>query len=159
MQVAQLADLEAAAPFMDAHALKGAVARLVFVDGLLAPELCAAEGLPEGVFVGSAAHAPDNLASQHMVRRWQACEHAAGRARGPPHGCRACTVHSAPIFADVLHVRTMQGRQARVRGTPFALVNGATARDAACVEIPAGVQLEGPVHVLYISTGAHMRCS
>jgi hypothetical protein len=48
----------------------------------------------------------------------------------------------------------LQGRQARVRGTPFALINGATARDVACVAVHAGVQLEAPVHVLYISTGA-----
>ena len=69
MQVAETADVEAATPFVDAHVLKGAAARLVFVDGILVPELCMADGLPEGVYVGSASHAPDDLASQHLVRR------------------------------------------------------------------------------------------
>ena len=48
----------------------------------------------------------------------------------------------------------LQGRQARVRGPPFALINGATAHDVACIAVPAGVHLDAPVHVLYISTGA-----
>jgi hypothetical protein len=72
LQVAQAADLEAAAPFVEAHALKGAAARLVFVDGILAPQLCHAQGLPEGAYVGSAAHAPDDFALQHLVRYTQA---------------------------------------------------------------------------------------
>ena len=71
--MAEAADLEAAAPFVDAHALKGAAARLVIVDGLLAPQLCHTQGLPEGAYVGSAAHAPDDFALQHLVRA--ACMH------------------------------------------------------------------------------------
>ena len=47
-----------------------------------------------------------------------------------------------------------QGRQGRVRGTPFALINGATAIDAVVLDVPSGVALEGAVHVLYVSTGA-----
>ena len=47
----------------------------------------------------------------------------------------------------------MQGRQARVRGTPFGLINGATAVDAVVLDVPAGVEVDGAVHVLYISTG------
>ena len=45
-----------------------------------------------------------------------------------------------------------QGRQARERGSPFALLNGAVARDVACLLLREGVELKGPVHVLYLST-------
>ncbi len=48
---------------------------------------------------------------------------------------------------------SVQGRQARVRGTPFGLINGATAVDAVVLDVPAGVEVDGAVHVLYISTG------
>lgn len=82
MQVAETADVESATPFVEAHVLKGAAARLVFVDGILVPELCAADGLPEGAYVGSASHAPDDLASQHLVRRSHACKLVACRGRG-----------------------------------------------------------------------------
>lgn len=47
-----------------------------------------------------------------------------------------------------------QGRQARERGSPFALLNGAVARDVACLLLREGVELQGPVHVLYLSTCA-----
>ena len=47
-----------------------------------------------------------------------------------------------------------QGQQARERGSPFALLNGATARDVACLLLPEGAKLPAPVHVLYLSTGA-----
>lgn len=47
----------------------------------------------------------------------------------------------------------MQGSQARTRGSPFALVNGATAQDVLCVYVPDGVILDKPIHVVYIPTG------
>ena len=78
---------------------------------------------------------------------------------GAARGCQVYIVHASPPLSNCCTCGSVQGRQARVRGTPFALMNGATARDAACVEVPAGVHLEGPVHVLYISTGALMRAS
>ena len=57
-------------------------------------------------------------------------------------------VHRAGVHCMV------QGRHARMRGTPFGLINGATAVDAAVLDVPAGVALEGAVHILYINTGA-----
>ena len=33
-------------------------------------------------------------------------------------------------------------------------MNGATAQDVLCVYVPEGVALEGPIHVVYIPTGA-----
>ena len=50
----------------------------------------------------------------------------------------------------------MQGQQARTRGSPFAILNGATAQDVLCVYVPDGVQLEKPIHVVFIPTGTTM---
>ena len=47
----------------------------------------------------------------------------------------------------------VQGKQARLRGSPFALINGATAEDVLCIDVPEGVSVEGPIHVLYITSG------
>lgn len=47
----------------------------------------------------------------------------------------------------------MQDQQARKRGGPFALVNGATAREVLCLAVPAGLSVDVPVHILHISTG------
>jgi Fe-S cluster assembly protein SufD len=46
-----------------------------------------------------------------------------------------------------------QGAQSRGRGGPFATLNGATARDAVVVHIPAGTALPAPIHVLYLASG------
>ncbi|KAK9797425.1 hypothetical protein WJX73_000714 [Symbiochloris irregularis] len=46
------------------------------------------------------------------------------------------------------------GQQARVRGGPFALVNGATAQQVLCLHVPEGTCLDVPVHILHLSTGA-----
>lgn len=48
----------------------------------------------------------------------------------------------------------LQGQQARTRGSPFALVNGATAQDVLCIYVPDGVALEQPLHIVYIPTGS-----
>lgn len=49
----------------------------------------------------------------------------------------------------------MQGSQSAAHGNalPFAALNGALASDVACVVIPAGVHVQQPLHVLYLSTG------
>ncbi len=50
--------------------------------------------------------------------------------------------------------RVWQGEQSAARGGPFAVLNGATATDVVCVAVPAGVQLEQPIHLLHISASA-----
>ena len=48
----------------------------------------------------------------------------------------------------------MQGGQSQLRGSPFALVNGATAPEPLCIAVARGVQVPQGIHLLYISTGA-----
>lgn len=61
------------------------------------------------------------------------------------------------MFACLCHFFLLvQGKQARLRGSPFALVNGATAEDVLCIDVPEGVTVEGPIHVLYITSGDFM---
>ena len=60
-------DQEAAQQLASAHPLKGAAARVVVVDGVVAPELSSFGDLPEGVYLGSAAGAPGSC-MEHMVR-------------------------------------------------------------------------------------------
>lgn len=40
-----------------------------------------------------------------------------------------------------------------MRGSPFALVNGATARGALCIVVQPGVQAPAAVHLLCLSSG------
>lgn len=47
-----------------------------------------------------------------------------------------------------------QGAQSRARGGPFALLNGAAARDVVVLHVPANLTLAAPIHVLYLSSGA-----
>ena len=61
-----------------------------------------------------------------------------------PHGCCALTPTE----------RCAQGEQSAARGGPFAVLNGATATDVLCIAVPAGVQLERPIHLLHLSTSA-----
>lgn len=44
--------------------------------------------------------------------------------------------------------------QSNVRGGPFAVLNGALARDVLVVALPAGVALLQPLHVLHVSSAA-----
>eukprot|EP00884_Botryococcus_braunii_P009970 jgi/Botrbrau1/18975/Bobra.0100s0012.1 len=69
---------------------------------------------------------------------------------GVPEGTYIGPLSGAPeaVLAETL------GRQARVRGSPFALVNGATASDAVAVVLPAGAILTATIHILYVSTSA-----
>ena len=57
------------------------------------------------------------------------------------------------VFCPGPVLPNVQGSQARTRGSPFALVNGATAQDVLCVYVPDGVILDKPIHVVYIPTG------
>lgn len=49
----------------------------------------------------------------------------------------------------------MQGHQSAAQGTglPFVVLNGAFAQDVACVSVPAGIKVQHPLHILYLSTG------
>lgn len=47
----------------------------------------------------------------------------------------------------------LQGKLSAGHGGPLALLNGATARDALLISVPAGVQLEAPVHIIHIASG------
>lgn len=49
----------------------------------------------------------------------------------------------------------VQGSQSAAHGNalPFAALNGALATDVGCVIIPAGVHVQQPLHILYLSTG------
>ena len=46
-----------------------------------------------------------------------------------------------------------QGDLTQRLGGPLAVLNGAVAPDVLMVAVPADVQLESPVHVVYISSG------
>lgn len=45
-----------------------------------------------------------------------------------------------------------QGSQSNARGGPFAVLNGAAARDVLVVSVPANTAVEAPLYVLCIST-------
>jgi hypothetical protein len=47
----------------------------------------------------------------------------------------------------------MQGDLSQRLGGPLAVLNGAVAPDVLCVAVSADVQLEAPVHVIYVSSG------
>jgi hypothetical protein len=49
-------------------------------------------------------------------------------------------------------VVNLQGSQSS-RAGPFAVINGAVARDALVVSVPEGAQVEPTLYVLYLSTG------
>jgi Fe-S cluster assembly protein SufD len=44
-----------------------------------------------------------------------------------------------------------QGAQSRSRGGPFATLNGAAAREAVVIHIPANTTVQEPIHVLYLA--------
>ena len=50
----------------------------------------------------------------------------------------------------------MQGVQARTYGGPFAVLNGALAPDVVCISVPAGAEVEAPIHVVYFTSGTNM---
>ena len=67
--------------------------------------------------------------------------------------CRVLNAVTPVCTVDVI-VLPVQGKQSTARGGPFAVLNGATASEAVVVAVPAGVQLERPLHLLYLSAGA-----
>lgn len=50
----------------------------------------------------------------------------------------------------------MQGVQARTYGGPFAVLNGALAPDVVCISVPAGAEIEAPIHLVYFTSGANI---
>eukprot|EP01026_Neomeris_dumetosa_P057701 TRINITY_DN5327_c0_g1_i2.p1 TRINITY_DN5327_c0_g1~~TRINITY_DN5327_c0_g1_i2.p1 ORF type:complete len:488 (+),score=37.20 TRINITY_DN5327_c0_g1_i2:176-1639(+) len=45
------------------------------------------------------------------------------------------------------------GEQSRVRGGPFATLNGVHVSDVVCIEIEQGVKCTSPIHILYVQNG------
>ena len=91
MQAADGVDLEAAQQCVSAHPLKGTAARVVVVDGVVAPELSSWGGLPEGVYLGSVAGALGSCL-QHMVRAQQHRPLLLLALVSPSHGLCAAVV-------------------------------------------------------------------
>ncbi|KAK9804290.1 hypothetical protein WJX72_005085 [[Myrmecia] bisecta] len=100
-------------------------------------------GLPEAV----AAHKLEAAAVQLVVVDG-VLNRELSRLGGLPEGVYVGSIGGAPASAAE-HL----GQQARTRGSPFALINGATAQDAVCIHVPAGMEVPQAVHVLYIATG------
>lgn len=69
-----------------------------------------------------------------------------------PDGVYIGGIHNAPDQAVSHHL----GQQTAAHGNtlPFAALNGALAADVACVVVPAGLHVQQPLHVLYLSTEA-----
>lgn len=70
----------------------------------------------------------------------------------------ACTQEPSFVFscfAYIVLLCHLQGQQAAAQGNalPFVVLNGAFARDVACVSVPAGLKVQQPLHILYLSTG------
>lgn len=65
------------------------------------------------------------------------------------------TIHFNHTYSCRLCGHMLQGQQASAQGSalPFVVLNGAFARDVACVSVPAGVTVQHPVHIVYLSTG------
>lgn len=67
-----------------------------------------------------------------------------------PKGVFVGSIVNAP--ADILSFAL--GAQSRSRGGPFATLNGALAKDAVVVHVPAGVTITRPIHIIYLSSSA-----
>lgn len=67
-----------------------------------------------------------------------------------PDGVYVGGIHNAPAQPVSQHL----GAQSAAYGNalPFAALNGALASDVACIMVPAGVHIQQPLHVLYLST-------
>ena len=61
------ADAEALAALSEAHSIKGVVAKIVVIDGMVSDQLSSTEGLPHQAFVGSLREAPLDLMADHLV--------------------------------------------------------------------------------------------
>ncbi|MBA3553565.1 MAG: Fe-S cluster assembly protein SufD [Gemmatimonadales bacterium] len=71
---------------------------------------------------------------------------------GPlPDGVRVSSLAEA-LRADGAILEAHLGRHAPIEDSPFTAVNAASFRDGGLVHVPAGVELAGPVHFVYVST-------
>ncbi|KAK9826208.1 hypothetical protein WJX81_008547 [Elliptochloris bilobata] len=108
-----------------------------------------AEGAPADVEAEARQH-PLEGACARVVVVDGAVDPALCNLGSLPDGVYLGPLAGAPAELVSAHL----GRQARERGSPFALLNGAVAHDVACLLLPEGVELKAHVHVLYLSTGA-----
>lgn len=112
------------------HALRGAAAELVFVNGAYAAGLSRTSGLPDGVELVPlvAAVGERDLSERLDPDRW------------PPHVPAIEKVHGE-----------------RAEGTPreraFDALNTALLQDGLVLRVPRGVVVEGPVHVMLVGVG------
>jgi len=115
------------AAFAALHALPGAAATLVLLDGLAVPSLCSGLGArTDGAYAGCLAGAPP-LALGSLGRAQAAATAAAAAANPAASGARG--------------------------GSLFASLNAAATGDVAVVYAGADTTIEGPVHILFVSTG------
>ncbi len=78
--------------------------------------------------------------------------HEALSTIGPlPAGVRVGSLAEA-LRTDGAHLEAHLGRHAPIEGSPFTALNAASFRDGGVVHVPANVELEGPVHLLYVTT-------
>jgi Fe-S cluster assembly protein SufD len=71
---------------------------------------------------------------------------------GPlPQGVRVSSLGEA-LRADGRLLETHVARHAPIEGSPFTALNTALFRDGGLVSVPAGVDLESPVHLLFVTT-------
>jgi Fe-S cluster assembly protein SufD len=71
---------------------------------------------------------------------------------GPlPAGTKVMSLADA-LRADGAWLESHLGHHAPISGSPFTAVNTAAFRDGGLVHVPAGVDLPGPVHLIYVTT-------
>jgi Fe-S cluster assembly protein SufD len=76
---------------------------------------------------------------------------ALSRVSRQPGGVRVSSLAEA-LRGDGELLRTHVARHAPVDGSPFTALNTATFRDGGLVHVPAGIDLERPVHFVYVTT-------
>jgi Fe-S cluster assembly protein SufD len=105
---------------------------------------------PEALAAAVARHRLKQRAAASVVVVDGLVQPALSSLGGLPAGVYVGGVEGAPAEA----VRFALGAQSRGRGGPFATLNGAAARDAVVVHVPAHVAVAAPIHVLYLSSAA-----
>ena len=73
------------------------------------------------------------------------------RINDTPKGVYVGSLTDAP--SDIVNFAL--GAQSRSRGGPFATLNGALAKDAVVVHVPAGVTIAHPIHIIYLSSSSN----
>ena len=76
---------------------------------------------------------------------------ALSRVSRQPAGVRVSSLAEA-LRGDGELLRTHVAQHAPVDGSPFTALNTATFRDGGLVHVPAGIDLERPVHFVYVTT-------